>query len=319
VAYDIVNNHPNHKGECIVCGSPTNWNEKTQKYFRLCKNPKCQQEIRKQYEKRMMRVYNKTHLMDDPDYQKKLLEHRRISGKYKWSDGKEFSYCGSYEKKLLEFLDDIMEYDSRDIVTPGPTFEYTYKGKKHKWIMDLIILPYNLCIDVKAGGANPVGQKRDEYNAKQIAKETMITDHGTYSYLRLTDNNFGQLLGILAELKKNIVEGKSDTITRIHEDSAQEDISYIESVGLDLINRLNDMYLPIRREYTGRFDDSNGPIYEICHVYPIKKNAAARSLYMESINEITTLMRTNYPDCGICIAPINESDAMSGHTISISC
>ena len=49
-----------------------------------------------------------------------------------------------------------------------------------------------------------------EYRAKQISKEKMITNMGTYSYLRLTDNNFGQLLSMLAELKKQVVDEHDD-------------------------------------------------------------------------------------------------------------
>lgn len=44
----------------------------------------------------------------------------------------------------------------------------------------------------------------------------MITNLGTYNYLRLTDNDFSQLLSILAELKMNAVEDKTENIYRIN-------------------------------------------------------------------------------------------------------
>ena len=28
-------------GSCVICKKPTNWNSKTHKYHRFCKNPKC--------------------------------------------------------------------------------------------------------------------------------------------------------------------------------------------------------------------------------------------------------------------------------------
>ena len=56
-----------------------------------------------------------------------------------------------------------------------------------------------------------------EYRAKQIAKEKMITDQGEYSYIRLTNNEFVQLLAIFAELKKISMEPDPHTISRIHE------------------------------------------------------------------------------------------------------
>ena len=46
LVYDIVNDHPDHKGRCTVCGKPTEWNEKRQKYNRLCGNPKCKEAMR---------------------------------------------------------------------------------------------------------------------------------------------------------------------------------------------------------------------------------------------------------------------------------
>ena len=215
--YDIVNNKPGH-GTCTVCGKPTKWNEKTQKYHRLCGDPKCYEAVKKTYEKRMLRVYNKVHLLDDPKQQEKMLANRRISGKYKWSDGRIFTYTGQYEKSLLEFLDTVMNYDSQDIIAPGPVLEYKYKGKTHHWITDFLIIPYNLIIEVKDGGDNPNNRSMPEYRAKQIAKEKMVTDMGTYSYIRLTNNDFSQLLGILAELKMKVVDNESGPLYRIHED-----------------------------------------------------------------------------------------------------
>lgn len=217
LVYDIVNDKHGH-GNCTVCGKPTKWNEKRQKYERLCGDPKCYQEVKKTYQKRIMRVYNKTSLMDDPKHLEKMLAGRKISGKYKWSDGKVFTYTGSYEKQLLEFLDKVLDYKSNEVVAPGPVLEYEYKGKKHMWITDLIILPYNLIIEVKDGEDNPNKRYMPVYREKQVYKEKMITNLGTYSYLRLTNNDFGQLLGILAELKMQVVDNdKNIPLYRIHE------------------------------------------------------------------------------------------------------
>lgn len=217
LVYDIVNDKHGH-GNCTICGKPTKWNEKRQKYERLCGDPKCYAEVKKTYQKRIMKVYNKTSLMDDPKHLEKMLAGRKISGKYKWSDGKVFTYTGSYEKQLLEFLDKVLEYKSDEIVAPGPVLEYEYKGKKHMWITDLIILPYNLIIEVKDGEDNPNKRYMPVYREKQVYKEKMITNLGTYSYLRLTNNDFGQLLGILAELKMQVVDNdKNLPLYRIHE------------------------------------------------------------------------------------------------------
>ena len=52
VAYDIINDHPDHKGRCVVCSKPTNWSSKRQKYHRICRDPKCAATIKKTYQNR---------------------------------------------------------------------------------------------------------------------------------------------------------------------------------------------------------------------------------------------------------------------------
>lgn len=216
-AYDVINNKPGH-GFCVICHGDTKWNEKRQKYERLCGKKECSKKVKEIYQTRMLKVYGKTHLLDDPYHQEKMLSHRHIAGKYKWSDGTIFEYVGSYEKELLEFLDKTLEYKSNEIVSPGPILEYEINGKKRHWITDFLIIPYNLIIEVKDGGSNPNKRFMPEYRAKQYAKEKMITNMGVYSYLRLTNKDFSQLLGILAELKKNIIDNDTTPIYRIHEE-----------------------------------------------------------------------------------------------------
>ena len=134
-----------------------------------------------------------------------MLANRSISGEYRFKDGTKFNYVGSYEKKFLEFLDQVLDFDGYDIMAPGPTFEYEFEGETHKWITDFMIIPYNLVIDVKDGGDNPNNRSMVKYRNKQKAKETMITtSQGKYSYLRLTDNQFGQLLEIFLALKERM-------------------------------------------------------------------------------------------------------------------
>lgn len=208
-------------GVCRICKNPTEWDEKSVRYKAYCSD-KCKEQARKNYEKNMLKVYGKTTLLDDMEWQEtKMLANRGISGKYKWSDGTYKSYVGSYEKKFLEFCDNVLNIDSDDLLTPGPTIYYEFEGKEHTWITDAIYLPYNLVFDIKDGGNNKNNREMPEYRAKQIMKEKFITDQGEYNYIRLTNNEFIQLLTIFAELKEAYSnEDEPKTISRIHEHTA---------------------------------------------------------------------------------------------------
>jgi hypothetical protein len=111
-----------------------------------------------------------------------------------------------------------LNLNSEDLITPGPTIYYEFEGKEHTWITDAIYVPYNLVFDIKDGGDNKNNREMPEYRAKQIAKEKVITDQGEYNYIRLTNNEFVQLLTIFAELKESYLnDTEPKTISRIHE------------------------------------------------------------------------------------------------------
>ena len=220
VGFNTVNKKIETHGCCVVCKRPTQWNEKNCKYDRLCGRPECREALREKYKKNMIKVHGKFNLLNDPTIQEKMLANRRISDTYRFTDGGRHVYTGTYERKALEFLDKVMGFHSRDILSPGPTLEYEYKGQKLKWITDIVLIPFNLIIEVKDGGANPNKRQMPTYREKQIAKETMITNLGKYNYLRLTDNNFEQLLDIIAELKMQMIDSTYEdgrTIIRVHD------------------------------------------------------------------------------------------------------
>ena len=129
VVFDVAN--PNTKHVCRICGRDVEWNEKAGRYNVLCGNPKCKEAMREEYKKNMIRVKGTYNILNDPEQQKAMLAGRRISGKYKFQDGGVVEYTGTYEKNFLEFLDNVMNIPSSDIMAPGPTMEYEYNGKKH--------------------------------------------------------------------------------------------------------------------------------------------------------------------------------------------
>ena len=219
----VIFNHINKKthGVCVVCKRKTEWHENNLKYNRLCGRKECRESLRKFYQKNMIRVHGTDNILNDPEQQETMLRNRRISGTYKFSDGGAHVYTGSYEMKALEFMDKVLHIHSRDILAPGPIIEYEYKGKKHKYISDIYLIPFNLLIEVKDGGDNKNTRPMQSYREKQLAKEDAIIKLGTFNYLRLTNNNFEQLLITLAELKEQMIddtEENSKPIININEE-----------------------------------------------------------------------------------------------------
>lgn len=202
--FDYINKK--NYGTCMICKKKIyDWNDKVNRYRNLCQDPKCRAEVRRIALDRHIKVYNKPTLLNDPEQQEKMLANRRISGTYIFSDGGKMTYTGKYERNALEFMDKVLNIPSKDIQAPGPVLEYEYKGEVHKWITDIYYIPANLLIEVKDGGSNPNNRTMTAYREKQVAKEVMITDAGKFNYVRLTNNNFAQLLDILADIKNEIL------------------------------------------------------------------------------------------------------------------
>lgn len=214
VVFNMINKKDH--GSCIVCRKETQWDENKCRYNRLCDSKKCHDE----YVRYAHKNTNIEEKLRDPEFQQKMLAGRGISGEYKFTGGYKVSYCGSYEKKLLEFMDKFLHIRPEDIQSPGPVIEYEYNGEIHKWITDQYYIPYNLVFDVKDGGDNPNTREMLEYREKQIAKERAIAKQGKYNYIRLTNNDFEQLILIMMELKMNMDDPNAKPIININETSA---------------------------------------------------------------------------------------------------
>lgn len=261
IVFNVVNKKDH--GNCVTCGRKTPWNEDLARYERFCidNNMLCKNKAADLAKANMVKVYGKEHLLNDADQQQRMLANRSISGTYKFSLGGSTTYTGTYERKLLEFLDRVMGYRAIDIQTPGPVVEYEYNGQKHFWITDVYLLPYNLVFDVKDGGDNPNNREMGDYRAKQDAKEAAIGKLGKYNYIRLTDNKFDQLMLILAELKEQLMEPSEDVkpIIRINENC---NIRINEKVSTGDINQYKSI-----DEYCsavmGAMVDSRSPIYVV--------------------------------------------------------
>lgn len=217
LAFYCVNNKIS--GRCTICGNESQWNKGNMRYDRFC-SEKCRSEYVKMAKDRMRNKYGKEHLLDDVEHQKRMLSNRSITKTYTFRNGAKFEYVGSYEGKLLEFEEKVLELDPKDIMMPGPVIEYYFEGKKRYWITDQYIIPFNLAIDVKDGGDNPSGLDLSINRAKQVEKEKQITKDGKYNYIRLTDNQFNQLLHVMMDIKYSLASDEPDSkIIHINENT----------------------------------------------------------------------------------------------------
>lgn len=228
VAFNTINHKS--EGRCIICKGLTDWNENKGRYERLCNQQICHDKYREMAAERNRVKYGTERLQTDPKYaefvQRKALAGRKIAGVYKFADGGEIQYLGTYEKKVLEFMDQVMHCKSEDITAPGPSIEYEFQGAKHLYIPDFFYEPYELIIEIKDGGSNPnTHPKRIEEEARNKAKEEAVTKLNRFNYVRVVNNDFGQLLSIMAVLKYQMVYHKyyyPDAVIRVHENVLDE-------------------------------------------------------------------------------------------------
>lgn len=196
-------------GNCVICKRDTTFNEATGKYNRMCTRDECREKSREIFAKRMIGKYGKVSILDDPEQQKKMLANRSISGKYKWSDGKEFTYTGSYEKDFLQFLDLFMGFESNDVMAPSPhTYYYMYEGKKKFYIPDFFIPSLNMEIEVKEGSLNPNTHHKIQAvdKVKEKLKDEVLMSQKHVSYVKVLDKQYNNFMATLINMKKHLLD-----------------------------------------------------------------------------------------------------------------
>lgn len=197
---NVYFNYRNNKteGKCIICGKPTKFNEKTEKYERV-HDGKCKEKYREQFKQRMQKKYGKTTLLNDPDMQNKMLQNRSISGKYHWTSGRGLPtpYVGSYEKDFLHFLDVQMEFHSNNVISPSNiAIPYKFANKDHFYMPDFYLPDFNLLVEIK--GKNNHYQKRDEIKEK---KKDEAAINSEYKYIKIVDKKYDEFIHLIDELR----------------------------------------------------------------------------------------------------------------------
>lgn len=243
-ALRVVFNYINKKdcGHCIICGKETAWNEEKGRYERLCGSEECRKAYEKMVMERTKRKYDTDDIRKDPRYksemQRRALANRKISGEYQFPDGGKVRYVGSYEKKFLEFMDLVMKINSEDIISPGPDIEYQYNGQTHLYLPDFYYIPYNLIIEIKDGkdSNNTNAAYHEETDPKNKAKEQAVIDSKKFNYVKVTNNDFSQIVSMFAVLKYQLNADCYDPVIRINESSNIDNI--ITESDIDIVANL---------------------------------------------------------------------------------
>lgn len=219
-------------GSCVVCKKETSWNESTQKYERFCDNPECKEKYREMFKSRMMNKYGKTHLLNDPEQQRKMLAGRKISGLYTFENGKQIGYVGSYEQHFLKMLDKFLKFDPNDLMMPSPhTYEYDYKNEndkenegKHFFIPDAYIPSINLEIEIKQNtNMHPKLLKIDK--VKELQKDEMMKSLPNVNYIKIVEKDYTEFFSLIESLANTISEAEMRVATESSIDSVMDDIS----------------------------------------------------------------------------------------------
>ena len=243
-ALRVVFNYINKKecGHCIICGKETAWNEEKGRYERLCGSEECRRAYEKMVMERTKKKYDTDDIRKDPRYksemQRRALANRKISGEYQFPDGGKVRYVGSYERKFLEFMDLVMKINSEDIISPGPDIEYQYNGQTHLYLPDFYYIPYNLIIEIKDGkdSNNTNAAYHEETDPKNKAKEQAVIDSKKFNYVKVTNNDFSQIVSMFAVLKYQLNADCYDPVIRINESASIDNI--ITESDIDIVANL---------------------------------------------------------------------------------
>ena len=147
-----------------------------------------------------------------------------------------------------------------------------------------------------------------EYREKQIAKEDMIKKINKYNYIRLTDNNFAQLIEIMALLKYNLDE--DEMIIKINESMAGTIAGALPSSNSTFIIKNNlqnnvfsygvtqdptqDEFLIIDEECKVKKISKNDLPKDSYEVFKVKSQDDAEDIWFEALMLFNT--KTNIPD-----------------------
>lgn len=181
------------KGSCVICKNETEFNRLTMKYSRFCNNPNCKETYKKERDERMIRKHGKVYMTDDPDFQKKMQNNRKIGGEYTWSDNKsKFKYLSSYELDFLKYLDLDLKWAPGDLLAPSPNiYNYEYQGKSHFYMPDFFIPSIKLEIEIKSS-ERMERQNVQSREKEKIKDELLKSCSDRVNYIMILDKKYDE-------------------------------------------------------------------------------------------------------------------------------
>lgn len=226
-------NHPSLHGKCMCgCDTPTEWNYKTGKPYKVSPDPKCRERIYQMAQARSIKAtgHDQHTLLHDMEHQKEMLQHRKISGMYKFKDGNSVGYTGKLELSFLKFCDLMMDLPSYAVQSPPENFEY-YDPKTdttRTYIPDYYLPDYNLIVEIKDGGDKKNGNKAfiEETRYKVALKDAAMKAQNKYNYIRISGTNYGPFLETLYQIvhEQEPDEKKRKALIVITESACLEDM-----------------------------------------------------------------------------------------------
>lgn len=199
-------------GNCVICKKPTLWNEKINKYHRFCSD-KCKEVYIKEAKARLMRVYGTDNLAKDPEHQKKMLENRKISKKYTFSDGGVINCVGSYEYDFIKYCDEVLGLGSKDIIDPSHNdilFRYEFENKERFYIPDYYLPDYNLLVELKDAGDNNHPNIKMHMKAMDNEKFRAVIESNKYNFITICGKDYSKFVELIDYLKSKSLNEKSD-------------------------------------------------------------------------------------------------------------
>jgi len=225
--------HTSLHGKCMCgCDTPTEWNYKTGKPYKVSPDPKCRERIYQIAQARSLKAtgHDQHTLMRDMEHQKEMLHNRRISGKYTFVDGGVVEYTGRLELSFLQFCDKVVDLPSYAIQGSPENFEY-YDPKTdttRTYIPDYYLPDYNLIVEIKDGGAKPNGNKAfiEDTKYKVALKDAAMKAQNKYNYIRISGSNYGPFLEALYQIvhEQEPDEKKRRALIVITETACMEDM-----------------------------------------------------------------------------------------------